>query len=113
MESLWYTLNDKREVVPCTRREATDIFNDDRRVVGQADVGPYNVSTVFLPLDHRWAGGGDPVVFETMIFAREYRSLLCERYTTWADAEKGHVAAIAQAQRWVDGTESPPSDEED
>ena len=65
------------------------------------------VSTVFLGLDHRhW--GGPPLVFETMAFQHEGRTMkfcddverpvpetLCqERYSSWDDAEIGHKAAV-------------------
>lgn len=66
------------------------------------------VSTVFLGLDHRHFGGGPPLVFETMAFQHEGRTMsffggppepvpetLCqERYSSWDDAEVGHKAAV-------------------
>jgi hypothetical protein len=67
------------------------------------------VSTVFLGLDHRHWGGGPPLLFETMAFQHEGRTMdfgfgngpepvaetLCqERYSSWDDAEIGHKAAV-------------------
>jgi|HubBroStandDraft_6_1064221.scaffolds.fasta_scaffold00345_34 hypothetical protein len=65
------------------------------------------VSTVFLGLDHRHWGGGPPLIFETMAFQHEGRTMdyfgrvepvaetLCqERYSSWDDAEIGHKAAV-------------------
>ncbi len=34
-----------------------------------------------------------PVVFETSVFGQEY-DVVRERYTSWADAERGHVASV-------------------
>lgn len=56
-----------------------------------------NVSTVFLGLDHNFSGRGDPVLFETMIFGGALDDGRW-RYCTWADAERGHAEAVAQAR---------------
>lgn len=67
------------------------------------------VSTVFLGLDHQH-GKGPPLVFETMVFQHEGRTMrflgtverpvpetLCqERYSSWDDAEIGHKAAVRE-----------------
>ena len=55
------------------------------------------VSTVFLALDHSFAGDGAPVLFETLVFDGP----LCEqgeRYRTKAEATEGHW-------RWVQRVE--------
>jgi len=54
------------------------------------------VSTVFLGLDHNFTGRGGPILFETMIFGGPL-DLWQDRYGTYADAERGHVAACALA----------------
>lgn len=51
------------------------------------------VSTVFLGLDHQW-GSGPPLLFETMIFGGPHDEMQW-RYTTWAEAQAGHNAAVA------------------
>ena len=54
------------------------------------------VSTIFLGLDHRW-GGGDPVLWETMIFGGEHDGYQ-ERYTSQRAALDGHAAAVLLAR---------------
>lgn len=86
----------------------------NHRVIDQTQVGLARVSTVFLGLDHSYAGE-DPLWFETMIFGprrdveifgkiKSLRSDLGyqERYTTLEQAKEGHAKAIAwcKAQAW-------------
>lgn len=54
------------------------------------------VSTVFLGLDHAF-GCGPPVLFETMVRLPEggWKDV-CERYTTWDEAEAGHWAVVEE-----------------
>lgn len=66
----------------------------DRRVDWTGNKDRY-VSTVFLGLDHRYFGGGPPMVFETMVFVNgEFED--CVRYASWDDAEAGHKAMCAR-----------------
>ena len=80
--------------------------------------GPRLVSTVFLGLDHRFGGGGAPVIFETMTFRpmtgqeikardRLFKSdtgwewteddeFPMERYCSLQEALKGHDEAVAK-----------------
>lgn len=51
------------------------------------------VSTVFLGLDHNFMDEGPPILFETMIFGGEH-DMYQDRYTTWEEAELGHLAAV-------------------
>jgi len=56
----------------------------------------YWVSTVFLGLDHNFASKGKPLIFETMIFDKLFKSdysnleLDMDRYSTWNQAINGH-----------------------
>ena len=65
------------------------------------------VSTVFLGLDHRHFGGGPPLLFESMAFVHEGRTmdyfgeirpaaetLDQRRYSSWDDAEIGHEMMV-------------------
>lgn len=55
------------------------------------------ISTVFMALDHAY-DGGDPVLWETMIFPKEsYVDLYCTRYISRAEALEGHAIAL----RWA------------
>lgn len=68
------------------------------RFVKQTDVSEgVTVSTVFLGLDHNW-GDGPPLLFETMIFGGPLSDSEW-RYSTWAQAEKGHAKAVRAARK--------------
>ena len=54
--------------------------------------GDVKISTVFLGLDHS-SNGGEPILFETMIFGGEHDQCQ-ERYATWDEAEAGHKKAL-------------------
>ena len=83
-----------------------DWFEKADRIVGQDNVGPLFVSTVFLGLDHRMSDG-PPVVFETMIFPDNDfgGELIQRRYCTWDEAERGHKVALRYAKRLLARTE--------
>lgn len=55
------------------------------------------ISTVWIGLDHSF-GEGPPLIFETMVFGtKDSRSDLdCERYSTEAEALRGHAAMVAK-----------------
>ena len=66
---------------------------DSNRIVRQENlislIGWVRVSTVFLGIDHNW-GGGEPLLFETMVFGGPLDGEICLRYPTWDRAENGH-----------------------
>lgn len=74
---------------------------DGYKFVGQDQIGPYRVSTIWLGLDHSF-GGGPPMIFETMIFTGKYSDggyiQYQERYSTEEQAIAGHAAAIIHAR---------------
>lgn len=54
----------------------------------------YLVSTVFLGMDHNWYGG-EPLLFETMVFSNgDWGDLYCRRYSNYDDAITGHNKAV-------------------
>jgi hypothetical protein len=68
------------------------------RIVGKTVVGDYEVSTVFLGLDHSF-GGGVPILYETIIFGPDDAQSDMWRYATAEEAREGHervVAALAE-----------------
>ena len=71
---------------------------DTNRVVAKTAVGEHEISTVFLGLDHRFTGSGQPILFETMIFC--HHTPACEldnemrRYSEWLEAEAGHCTMV-------------------
>jgi hypothetical protein len=85
--------------VPCSIQEAGKALDDfGSRIVGQTDVGPMYVSTVFLCLDHNFFDSGDPLIFETMIFDDEEDDTYQVRTSTWGEAEHEHAKAVEVAK---------------
>ena len=92
-----YFVLDGKEVVP-----VDDVLtwarwfeqHPDRRVAQTTIGGDILVSTVFLGLNHAWSPG-PPLLFETMVFNLPEADDITARYSTWAEAEAGHQAAVA------------------
>lgn len=69
-------------------------FETADRVVKQTTLSQgVRVSTVFLGLDHRFIGGGPPLLFETMVFGSK-RDGAQWRYSTWDEAVTGHDTMV-------------------
>lgn len=93
----FYTLDEKGNPVP-----EDDVqkwgewhqrnFNNMR--VGKTYVRGIRISTVFLSIDHRFLGKGEPLLFETMIFGRGKFDEMQWRYSTREEAVAGHAAAV-------------------
>ena len=62
----------------------------------------YDVSTVWLGLNHAW-GDGPPLIYESMVFKRvekhPWRGLDRQRYSTLHDADQGHQALVEKWQK--------------
>ena len=96
------SMNDKyilvgQTPIPCDDPlEWGKAFGTAERRVCLTRVGPYEVSTVFLGLDHQW-GEGPPLLFETMVFRGDNGEAYdYERCSTWLEAEAQHEAVIAR-----------------
>jgi hypothetical protein len=78
-----------------------------RRVDRTLVLRRYDVSTVFLGMDHRFDDDGPPLLFETMIFDRVDDSALeyQERTSTWELALQAHARAV----EWVLKDYCPPA----
>ncbi len=96
--------------------------NYDYIRVDLTEVGPYQVSTVWIGLDYQFAEGGPPLIFETMVFTRtawnanrdddDREPLLdidCMRYSTEDEARKGHqdMVTLIRATYVEDPYETP------
>lgn len=72
-------------------------FETADRIVSKTRVGDALVSTVFLGLDHNFSTGGDPLLFETLVFLDDDGSTgAMRRYFIWAEAEAGHADLVAE-----------------
>lgn len=92
---MFYVLKD-REVVRVDDMMEWAMALEATRVVRQStielDSQRVLVSTVFLGLDHRFMGGGPPLVFETMVFGGSLEGHQV-RHSSYDDALIGHAAA--------------------
>lgn len=75
-------------------------FETANRVVEKTKIGPFEISTVFLGINHAFFSTKKQLWFETMIFGMKNNvddvvSRFCERYETWDDAVEGHKYAIS------------------
>ena len=85
----WFKANDR--TVKKTRLEVTE---EKRFTMKEKKLGFVEVSTVFLGIDHNHFGG-EPLLFETMIFGgeNEYEMTRC---STWEEAEAQHNEMIGR-----------------
>jgi hypothetical protein len=105
-----YILNDNGRPIPCE-----DLFawaewmekSHEKRVVERTQIDEHvRVSTVFLGLDHNFFSGGNPILFESMIFGGPHDQHQ-ERYRTREEAQRGHQAMVEWALNA--GTKGAPS----
>lgn len=107
-----YKLDDNGEPVPCSDlfEWAAWLEGADRNVAKTELEDGTLVSTVFLGMDHGFAGS-TPLLYETMIFPdmkkaegeRRFHESYCARYATKAEALAGHELAVRIAKGEVDG----------
>lgn len=75
--------------------------NEQRRV-DFTDVGPAQVSTVFLGLDYSFSISGRrrvPILWETMVFWKDHElDLACTRYSSREEAQAGHDAMVTRVR---------------
>jgi hypothetical protein len=92
-----YYLNEDHTYRPCGLLEWSaqleKLSKGGLKHVGHHVVEGRRVSTVWLGLDHN-DFGGRPHVFETMVFDENGSDIYCTRYTTWEEAEEGHIKAL-------------------
>lgn len=93
-----YYILDGRTPVPSDLAAASALLGDvTKRCVAQTKLpNGVNVSTIFLVLNHSLYERGPPMLFETMIFGGPHDQHQ-KRYATWAEAERGHAAAVELA----------------
>lgn len=73
-------------------------FETADRIVAKTKVGKFDVSTVFLGIDHSF-GQGPPLLYETMIFGSGMDGEYQERYPTKMKALSGHERAVRHAKK--------------
>lgn len=72
-------------------------------VVSAADLAvAYDVSTVWLGIDHSFGGDGPPLIFETIVFGDGAEDLSGNRYATWNEAVAGHHELVVTVAATLD-----------
>lgn len=81
-----------KKAVPCEDVMEWSSFLKNDRTLAKTKLGDILISTVFLGINHSF-GNGPPLLFETMVFDAAEEEI-CERYSTWDQAETGHRAIV-------------------
>jgi hypothetical protein len=96
-----YMLIDGRIILAESLEEWAEWFQDiDARRVALTQINGYEVSTVFLGIDHGWDRSDPnhlPVLFETMIFVPESDRICLDyqaRYCELEEARAGHKMVV-------------------
>jgi hypothetical protein len=71
-------------------------FETADTLVAKTEVDASVVSTVFLGVDHRFTGGGPPILFETMVFDKDNVGGEMRRCSTWLEAEAQHAEVVRE-----------------
>lgn len=90
----YYKLDENKKTIPCDLMEWSQRFEDqDGRRVEWTEIDKFDISTVFLGLDHNYFGGR-PLLFETMIFDPDGNDVYMRRCSTWEEAQGQHLSAL-------------------
>jgi hypothetical protein len=101
-----YILDDAGEPVPCPDLIAwAQWFEHAERVAHDLDEGDpgkqIRISTVFLGLDHRFGGGGPPILWETLVFGGVLDGEM-QRYSSRQAALDGHQAMCLRVRATIE-----------
>jgi len=95
----YFNLDENNNPIACELKDWSDLYEtkdgQERRRVGWDEVNGYEVSTVFLGLDHGHGFTGRPLLFETMIFGKGDGDGYQTRCSTWNEAIEMHKEAIS------------------
>lgn len=95
---LSYYLNEDKSVSPCNLYQWAKQQHLEIPHIGCDIVNDKVVSTIWLGINHNWDDSdSNPLIFETVVFDKDANSFHQERYSTYAEALKGHQDAI----QWV------------
>ena len=94
IDDRFYRLVD-RVPVRCTLMEyATAMQDDANRIIAQATIGEFQISTVFTGIDQNW-GGDQPILFETAVFGLPDGLNPQWLFSTWDEAMQTHNALVS------------------
>ena len=88
---------------PLSLEEWADLFKDKKyHAVCQEYIGKYYISTIWLGVNYNFYEG-DPIIFETMVFANgSWSDLDMKRYSTEEEALEGHREMCEKFKEMVD-----------
>ena len=93
MDTYCYKLEGKK-AVPCDFNDAHFSFNEN--LLYKDHVGPVKISTVFLSIDTSLNDEG-PILFETRtVGGPKIVNGIVRKYSTWEEAEYGHLKVVRQ-----------------
>jgi hypothetical protein len=105
-------LLDGHLVIPCENLMYwAKWFETANRRVALTKKDSFEVSTVFLGLDHNFGHSGPPLLFETMVFGGPLDQEQ-ERYSTWEEAKVGHKSMVKKALAQKSHYTVQPSEEQ-
>ena len=90
-----YKIDANKNIAICEDTiEWAKFFETQNRRVARTTYAGFEISTVFLALDHNFGETNDqrPILFETIVFDKFGREIpkFTKRYCTWDEAENGH-----------------------
>jgi hypothetical protein len=92
--TLYYTLDDDGTPVPCNDPVFwAGWYQLANRCVAETHIGAVRVSTVFLGINHNYAGFGLPVLWETLVFGGDLDGE-GGRYCSREEAIAGHANMV-------------------
>lgn len=93
-----YKLDDDKTPIRITFEEflEADAVQQENNVAETFLLDGRRVSTVFLGINLNIRGNGPPILFETMVFSPDGKSLDYQRCSTWAQAEAQHARMVAE-----------------
>lgn len=106
-----YILVGKQPIICRDFLEWARWYETAERHVALTSTRHFIISTVFLGTDHNYWGEGDPILFETMVFARQHGTAYakegfasgeeygCWRHSTWDDAHRWHWGVVRHYRR--------------
>lgn len=101
-------LNYDFEGNPCTLEEWVILFNSPEKIVAKTDIesdyGSFQVSTVWLGIDHGFGFSKLPLIYETMVFWIEAEDFTGERqvrYPSRTLALAGHDQTVMEVKAWL------------
>lgn len=93
----WYDMDGNRIDTMAAARLLGDI---GARRVARDTINGFEISTVFLVLDHQH-GDGPPLLWETMVWSPDREVVACWRTPTREAALAMHDQAVAEAREYV------------